>query len=581
MKKRGKIFNIFGQRLARLRLKHVILGAVLWSLVVAELAILAPAMFLWQRDELQRLEQDTLMLLKANIDITTFPTVADAIKMGERLASFAAVRGGVVMNALGEELGSFGRKPSLTFAQATRGGQLTQLTPDRAFLDVYYPVEKTGLAHPLILRLDASNVNQAVLDRVKERALTVLGVALVAGIVVALVLGIWIVRPVIKLRDAAMAATDDPDRADSFRLRWSRNDELGEAARAFDLLLTAVSIVHQEDLAANQEAIDRSSYAMMTYDPTGKLKLANPAALRLFGMGSLDEFARHPTNYVRMKTVSGTIDVSPAELGAQGDVSQVCAIVTPRGVKRCLLNAVTLRKKSGAVLRHVVVLVDISKQTSYTEHLESEMAQLQAEAQAQRRRLSEMRGLFESCLIIMSNLQSGAGASERALPELKAPVVLTERIVNAWHAEASLNGLVQGRLEHNALPPVKGDPDAVEAVFRQALLAVYTRSRTLKPAIAVDAFPLRNGTARFEVAELPADSDAEQRPDGDSVEAGSAIALLSLSQMVAKLRGQMAAAEHAEVDNALAFVLRVTELPTGEVDPDAEDAAVRLQRASA
>jgi len=449
----------------RLRLKHIILTAVLWSIVVAELAILLPATFLWHREELQRVETETLRLLKANVDVTTFPTVAETVRIIHRLTTFSEVRGGLVVNALGDELGAFGERPALTLGASRRNGQNAARSPDARFLDVVYPMEATGLAHPVILRLDTREIVPNVITRLVEKAFVVLAVALVAGIVVAILLGIWIVRPVVRLRDAAIAATDNPDNADGYRLKWTRTDELGDAARAFDLLLTAVSIVHQEDLAASQEAIQRSSFAMLTYDASGRLTIANPAALKLFGWDTMEEISRQAASFVRMTTATGEVDMPPIEMMRVNDVSQLVQVVTRRGVKRCMMNGTVIRKKNGSVLRYAVVLVDMSKQASYVEHLEKEFQRLQAEDAAAKRRIAEMKGLFESCLAILSNAPS-APVAQPTPPADDAPIVLTDRIVNALYGEAQKSGLVTGRMQHAVLPPVKGDPAAIESVFR-------------------------------------------------------------------------------------------------------------------
>lgn len=537
----------------QLRVYYVILAAVVWALFFAQLAIITPLLFYWQNSELVRLEDETLSLLKANVDITTFPTVEQTVKMGNRLRTFSVVRGGAIYNAIGEEIGVFGSLPTLTYMTVRREKISTYRTPDKLYYDVFFPVERTGLANALILRLDASNVTSAIIEQVKVTALKVLAVAFISALAVVIIIAIWVVQPVLRVRDAAMAATDNPDKADAFRLRWTRSDEIGEAARALDLLLTAVSIVYQEDLAANQEAMQRSSFATMIYDPNGRMNAANPSAMSLFGVAQIDDLMDLPAQFIRIKTTDGPMDLSVAELLARGDFSQLATILTPKGQRRCHINAVTIRKKNGAILRQVVTMIDLSKQASYMEYLEAEIARLQGDVGAGKRRSTEMRGLFESCLVLMSAID--LKVPETAQVDDTTPVVSTERLINAWYAEAGKSGLVTGRLEHGVLPPVKGEPEDVEAIIRQAMLGVYSRSQYETPVLKVDTRPLENGMVEFIISEKPPRADSTARHGSHQAAAGIQIAMAGLMHSLARAGGHLTQGSDMGSENAITFAL--------------------------
>jgi PAS domain-containing protein len=441
----------------------------------------------WHDDEARRLEIRTLQLLRTNVDPTSFPTVAETLRIGQRLLETSDVRGGIVFNPLGEQVGDFGRTPSLSFSTIRRDNIRSLLSADRLYLDVFYPSEVTGLANPIVLRLDTAGINTAVFARVREQGLVIILAALITSGMAMVILSFAIVRPLIQLRDAAMSATDDPGHADRFRLGWSRSDEIGEASRAFDLLLTAVSVVHQEDLAASQEVIERSTYAMLTYDPAGRLTTANPAALDLFQVRSVEELGRLPPNFIRHETAEGVVNASAIELLMHGDINHMVTIDTPAGEHHCHMTATTIRKKSGMVLRHMVTFLNLTSQVCLIQELEEECARLRSSASLDRRRIAEMRGLFEACLILLPRVpKTDYGAEVTPVPE-SVPNVSTERIVNTWYADASRNGLVDGQLQHDVLSDVRGDASKIEVVFRQALMAVHAGSRRLRPTLAVDA----------------------------------------------------------------------------------------------
>jgi PAS domain-containing protein len=532
-------------------LSRVVLLAVLASVLVAEIAFLAPALLWWRHQEVVALEERALGLLRANVDATGFPSLAETVRIGERLTRFSEVRGGIVYNGVGDEVASFGTRPALGIGQALREGTTRRLSADSQYLDAYFGQDRTGFAHPLVLRIDAADVPATVFKRMADKAVIVLLVSLLSGIAVALVISWTVVRPVVRLRDAAIAATDNPDKAEAQRLKWTRDDELGEAARAFDMLLVAVSITHQEDLAANQEATERSSFAILTYDGNGRLSTANAAAIRLFGVHDLDALASLDTTFVRMRGAGGVIDVSPVELAARGDVFDSVTLVTPLGLKRCIMNATAIRKKTGGILRTIVSLVDVTAQATNTERLESEKANLRGEVAERTKRLGEMRALFESCLVIMDALRE---TNERLDEDdaAEVPLTRTDKVVNGWFAEASRNGLVRGRLEHNILPYARGEQTTIEAVFRQALTLVYTRAENAQPSVAVEAIEMQEGLSRFEVFEQRGDGGG---PDAGKPVAGIALARMGLSNALARAGGELLELAPNDKRNVVAFSL--------------------------
>jgi PAS domain-containing protein len=539
--------------LVRIRLKHAIVLAVAWSVLAAELAVLGPSMGLWQREEMSRIERDALLLVRANVDPLAFPSVGDVVRIGQRLGTLSTVRGGAVFNANGDELAAFGARPSLGFTAARREGTTTLASADRAFLDVYYPAETTGLAHPIILRLDASGVPAALRARLVEKALVILAIGLVAGLVVAVLLGLWVVRPMLRLRQAAMAATDDPSRAEGLRLNWTRTDEVGDLARAVDMLLGAVSVIHQEDLAAGQEAVRRAAHAVIAYDPSGRMLNANPAALALFGVDSLEKLMRLPGEFVRVETVSGPVDLSPHELVARSEAPQPVLVLTPGGERRCQLSGAVIRRQNGMILRTVVTLIDVTAEWTRMRALEGERDRALGNEAQLRRRLGEMRALFDGCLTILASIGE-ARPQEPVAPEAGAPLVMTDWVIEAWRAEAARGGR-EVDVRHDELPVVKGAPGGVAAVFRHAFAAVAARSASEAPALAVSGAVGDDGMARFEVAEAePPAGEARPRARGDALEGGAPIAVMALARALPPAGGQLVEAG-GKARNAVVFTL--------------------------
>lgn len=540
-----------GRKLVRVNL---LLGIVVFLIVTLVQGIhLFFAYEVLRRDAVLRLESEALTAIRSNLEPTAFPNAAETLAIGERLMRHSAVRGGIVTNALGDEVAAFGARPQLAFAQAMREGSRSGPAAGGTASDLLLTAQATGLAFPIILRLDTRAAIASATQQVQSAALAALAISFGASLLASLAFTFVVVRPIVRLARAATAAADDPTRADMQRLNWTRRDELGDAGRALDLLIMGLSVVYQEDLAATREAVQRSNFANLTYDPTGRLMSANPAALKLFGVETVEDLSNLRQDYLELETENGRIQSTPLDVVTQGEFSDVVTVSTPRGDRRCHLDATTVVKKSGAVMRHTLTLSDLTKQLTYADHLKGECTRLQAARSEDRRRIAEMKGLFESCLVILSRAIGIESAPKPAAIPETAPTVVTERIVTQWFADARRNGLVQGRLEHEVLPPVRGTTETVENVFRQAMLAVHTRASTLKPGLAIDS-ELRGADIWFQVSEIDPGTLAE-RVTGTSQPPGQAAALshMALTQALAAAGGRSAPPRAS--GNVVAFVL--------------------------
>ena len=393
-----------------LRLRHLILACVLASILLTELVVLGASYVFWSRDQLGTLYRETLLMFKSNVDATTFMSVDDTIKMGQRLTSFSNVRGGAIYNRIGEQVASFGQSPGISMRGFLREGITYANTLDESYLDIFYPIEVTGLANPVVLRLDVRNVPAMLRKKLEEKATGTLSVAFISSLAIVLMLNFTVVVPILRLRNAVLKATDNPNSADAARLNWLRADEFGDVAKALDMLFTTVSIVYQEDLAAGQEARQQSAFAVLTYDPSWRLINANPAALGLFKAMSHDEIAERHECFIRQKEAGSERDISPQTLMGKENFTRAVNIVTPGGIKRCIMNGVIVHKRTGAVLRTIITLIDVTELSGKIEMLKIEAAKLAEGNKSQKRRLAEMRSLFQSCLILLSN--SGKGAVE-------------------------------------------------------------------------------------------------------------------------------------------------------------------------
>jgi hypothetical protein len=556
-----RIYDFFHIAKKWIRLRHTILACALASILITEFVILGVSYVLWSHEQIDQLYEETLLMLKANVDSASFLSLDETVKMGERIAAFSNVRGGAIYNRIGEQIAAFGQPPGISMRSFQRDGIHYLSSPDESYLDIYYPVEATGLANPIILRIDVHNVPALLKQRLEEKATTTLSIAFISGLAIVFLLNLTVVRPILKLRNAILSATDNLNEANHARLNWNRGDEFGDVAKALDMLFTTVSIVSQEDLSAGQEARLQSAFPVLTYDAAWHLINANTAALSLFTAASLNDLIEKHENFIRRKNETGEQDVPPKELVHRENLSKIVNVITPSGIKRCIMNAVVVQKRTGAVLRTIITLVDITRLSTQIENLNKKSKDLESEKESlssglivTKRRLAEMRSLFQSCLILLTNTQklSRIGASQQneshdisdseGVDQDRA-VVLTDKVVNAWFASAHANHLIDSELTYSALPAVYGRPTEIEAVFGQALMAVYALAPYEKPSLRIKADINENQKVFFEIWPEKANSAAKTRHFDQTLAAGAQLAIASLRSELNALGGLLHEAE--------------------------------------
>ncbi len=518
------------------RLRYKILACVLLSILLTEFVVVGFSYVTWTRDQINRLDEETLLMLKANVETTAYPSVEDVLKMGERIASFSDVKGGSIYNRLGEKIGSFGNAPSLSILTFQRENIRRYLSDDRKEMQVFYPAEATGFANSLVVRIDASGVPAVLWIHLKEKALATLAIGFVASICIVFLLSFAIIRPALALRDAVTRATDDPNHADSARLNWKRTDEFGDVARALDLLFTTVSVVYQEDLAASQEAMHRSEFAVIIYDANDNVMNANSAALKMFGEPDFKTFSRLQQSFITQIVDRAAQNISPLSILSEKNALRTVNVATKNGIKRCIMNGVIARQRNGNKLRTIVTFVDISAHSVVQNSLQNQINALVERDSLLQRRQKELRHLFHSCATFLSYQMADSQRSPADDTTIEPPLCLVDRIVSSWQQKNTKNGLIEGVTQHGVLPPAFGSEQDLTALLAQAFMYVYTTAAFETPRLAISAARVDDSFTQYTVTEE--DSVAQKpRARDESLVAGGALAKAGLYKIATALGG--------------------------------------------
>jgi PAS domain-containing protein len=314
---------------------------------------------------------------------------------------------------------------------------------------------------------------------VQSFALSVLFIAGFTALLFILASIFLVIKPLRAINESLRQAVDNPDGADAFQLKMRRRDELGQIATSLNMLLTSVSVVYQDELSAIENAIDGFGFGIIQYDHEGRVVAANPAAIEIFKVSDFNALRKMNRNCA---APLGARKAEPQPiLSVLGDTREpiLLTIHTEFGYFTAMAYCVSIRRNDSSILRQFAAIMPMDDILHSSRKAITDANKVTEHNQKLKIEAREMRRLFESCLSILELSNHEPSQIEEA--------ILPDRILNAWYSEALSDELVSGRLEHGLLPGVRGEPEAVRTVLRQAMLLVYSQTFAERPVLKVEA----------------------------------------------------------------------------------------------
>lgn len=374
--------------------------AVFACIVVIETAILVPSIHSYEHDLLLRLEETSASALAAVIEVHGPATIsAEFAAIGEGLTRATPIRGGVLLDASGAPVAMFGERPDLSVTatdhSAVRLGHVfnweRMRVQEGTRYDVRWPRQRTGLTGDVVMRLDAAWIGPELVAFVIRIALLVLMISVFVSGGAMIVLGRTILKPMLQVRDAVVAAGADPAHADTYAPDYRRNNEIGELVRSLNDLLERISRTHREELAMLTAMVDAASIAVAAFDEAGAPIYANATALQLFGCGSVGEMTDRRLPRLLPPERDGEALLID-ELLADRDSYAGEAMVTTAGGASIpgFVNAGRLIDEQGRTVRYFATIADISQMRTAQEGLRKRNLELAAAEQAKSKFLANM-----------------------------------------------------------------------------------------------------------------------------------------------------------------------------------------------
>jgi PAS domain-containing protein len=412
------------------------------------------------------------------IDRRKFPDRETLASVGENLEFATTIRGGVFVDAIGEDVVTFGERPDITWRDATLHGQNWRFRSGARIYDVYLPPETLGISYGVLLRLDATEAHAQHMARLRELLVYGLVMAVGMSMLVGFLIGWLVAVPMQRMQRALYHALHSPDAATDHLVRIKSSTEMGVVGTQMDEFLVAVSSSFEDQRARRAWVFDQAGAALLIYSDDGVLEDANARALTLYGAKTFEELASR--DQTKMMRVAGKMR-APEHLFSRGQFEASGDAYVNGRLVPCIISGDTVRGADRMVRCHFVTLTnvtplvaDMRKERQRCELLESELGQA-------RHRVKEYRQLFEACLILMD--------ADAAQPPERKITLMPEEMVNAWYKDNIANMVMErGDMRHTALPPTLGCPQQMRKLFNKALTVVHNRAGDQKDiVIAVTA----------------------------------------------------------------------------------------------
>jgi phosphoserine phosphatase RsbU/P len=240
---------------------------VLWvfiSVVAIEAIILIPSYRNRQMELLRQLKEISAAKITLIQKIDPQPLAPDQLLGQMRtLLAQSVVLGGSLYSSSGSPLGSFGEPPQMLFAEVRSHGISERLSPDGTRYDAACPTIQPSAKYLLILRHDATSVQQELQHFVMRIAGLVLIISLFVTAGAWIALGPIVITPILRLRNdlvqAGEAVINDHPAPDFYANRVERHDELGDVISAFTRMFA--KITDAIDQRKQAEAALQESYS--------------------------------------------------------------------------------------------------------------------------------------------------------------------------------------------------------------------------------------------------------------------------------------------------------------------------------
>jgi adenylate cyclase len=231
------------------RLSRKIVSWVFLSLMIIEGVILIPSVHKREQELLEQFRQ--LSLTKITWIMITNPDASDQeileeIKQLQTNQMLEPMIGGSLYTKTGELIGSFGETPQLSFSEIKPEVKFSKISS--GCYEIVYHRELIGDKYTIIIRYNLAEIQQQLIAYIIRILILVVIIAIVITAATMIVLGKFVIIPILRLRDDLMIAgealsqdNNNFNSADFYSFNPNSKDELAEVMKAFSEMFNRVS----------------------------------------------------------------------------------------------------------------------------------------------------------------------------------------------------------------------------------------------------------------------------------------------------------------------------------------------------
>ncbi|NEO27463.1 MAG: adenylate/guanylate cyclase domain-containing protein [Kamptonema sp. SIO4C4] len=245
------------QSLFKARLSRYVSFWVFLSILVIEAIILIPSYRREEQDLLRQLEDVATAKINAIALLTQQQMSQTELqnKIETITADSPVVAGLALYDSQGNLVKITGNAPNLTPVSLQGQAMIRrQRSPGGQWYDVAWSKQSLGINYTLIIRHDASHIQQQLYWYIARIAGLVLIIVFFVTLSTMIVLGMVIITPILRLRDdlkiAGQALSQDQLHCNFYSLKYQQNNELGEVMQAFTEMFDRVA----SEIARRKEA---------------------------------------------------------------------------------------------------------------------------------------------------------------------------------------------------------------------------------------------------------------------------------------------------------------------------------------
>jgi PAS domain S-box-containing protein len=375
--------------LSQCRLCWRITLAVFLAIFAVEAAILIPSYQNYERDLLARLNEVGRGVMLTALVMRGNNNERDLLITGTGLTGISNIRGGAIYFSDGAAPRVFGEAPQLTLERVRAGAASQGYAARRTRYEAMWSPAETGFPFTVVGRMDSTSIRGELIAFLWRIGGLILLISSFVCVVTMLILGRYLLLPLLKIRDNLAQALGDPSRADQFVLTETGNDELGEVVSKLNQMLERVSKTYREELATMLSMVDRSAEGMLVYDSAGRIVYANQGCVALFGFDDIDDL--RASEGPRFQIPGRPARLHLIDLLSDGPFSgEVRLFGKDDSAVPCMLSGGRLEDGEGRPFRYFATMTDISELREVHDNLEQQNMELAASNRAKSQFLANM-----------------------------------------------------------------------------------------------------------------------------------------------------------------------------------------------